>query len=302
MKIGYTALNWTIGCNGAKTFRLKSYSHEKFIETAKNNLDCLLTMLKFNVKNNLLFFRITSRLIPFASHPIMDFDWKDYFKDNFNEISKFIHENDIRISMHPGQFVVINSKNTEVFERGLNELKYHSEFLDIINLNNTAKMQVHVGGVYGDKETSMERFIERYKSLDKNIKRRLVIENDEKSYNLSECLEISNQTKIPVLFDYFHHKLNNTGEDLEGCFENFTKTWKTKDGLSLVDYSSQNPEKTKGTHIESINIDHFKNFLKKTSNFDFDIMLEIKDKEASALKAVEILKYDNRFKKYTQNL
>lgn len=88
-------------CHGARTFRLKSYSHQKFVETARNNLDCLLTMLKFNVENNLLFFRITSKLIPFTSHPVMDFDWKDYFKDNFNEISGFIHENNIRISMHP---------------------------------------------------------------------------------------------------------------------------------------------------------------------------------------------------------
>ena len=297
MKIGYTALNWTIGCNGAKTFRLKSYSHQKFIETARNNLNCLLTMLKFNVENNLLFFRITSRLIPFASHPVMDFDWKEYFKDNFNEISDFIHENGIRISLHPGQFVVINSNDPKVFERGLNELKYHSEVFEILNLDSTAKIQVHVGGVYGDKEKSMGRFIERYKKLDKNIKRRLVIENDEKSYKLSECLDISKETKIPVLFDYLHHELNNTGEDIEEDFENFTKTWKTKDGLPLVDYSSQNPEKAKGTHVESIDIIHFKNFLKETRNFDFDIMLEIKDKETSALKAVDILKYDNRFNK-----
>ena len=199
--------------------------------------------------------------------------------------------------MHPGQFVVVNSKDINIFERGLNELKYHSEVFDILNLDSTAKMQVHVGGVYGDKEESMERFIERYQNLDKNIKRRLVIENDEKIYSLSECLEIGNQIKIPVLFDYFHHELNNTGEDLEGCFENFTKTWKTKDGLPLVDYSSQNPDKAKGTYIGSIDIDHFKNFLKETQNFDFDIMLDIKDKETSALKAVDILKYDNRFNK-----
>ena len=151
-------------------------------------------------------------------------------------------------------------------------------------------MQVHVGGIYGNNEKSMERFIKRYKSLDKNIKRKLVIENDEKSYNLSEYLDISKEIKIPVLFDYFHHELNNTGKDIEGCFENFTKTWKTKEGLPLVDYSSQNPDKAKGTHIRSIDTDHFKNFLKETQNFDFDIMLEIKDKEASALKAVDILK------------
>lgn len=295
MKIGYTALNWTIGCSGAKTFRLKSYSHEKLIETTKNNLDCLLTMLKFNVENNLLFFRITSRLIPFASHSIMDFDWKDYFKEDFKKISKFIMENNIRISMHPGQFVVINTKDPEVFKRGLNELKYHAEVFNLLKLDNTAKMQVHVGGVYGDKYKSMERFIKRYGDLEKSIKRILVIENDEKSYNLTECLEISKKTKIPVLFDYFHHELNNSNENLQDCFEKFTKTWKAKDGLPMVDYSSQKEDKPKGTHIESIDLDHFKKFLRYTENFNFDIMLEIKDKETSALKAVRVLKNDSRF-------
>lgn len=73
-------------------------------------------MLKFNVDNNLLFFRITSRLIPFASHPIIDFDWKTYFKENFEEICDFIGENNIRISMHPEKFVVVNSKDMEIFE------------------------------------------------------------------------------------------------------------------------------------------------------------------------------------------
>ena len=296
MKLGYVALNWSIGCNGAKTFHLKSYSHEKLVEIASNNLDCLLTILKFNVENDLLFFRITSRLIPFASHPIMDFDWKEHFKEKFKEISSFILKNNIRISMHPGQFVVINTKDMEVFKRSINELNYHAEVLDILKLDNSAKMQIHVGGVYGDKEKSMERFIERYISLDKHIKRRLVIENDSKSYSLSDCLKINELTDIPVLFDYFHHEINNDN-NFEDNFEKFTKTWKSYDGLPLVDYSSQMPEKAKGTHIKSIDIDHFKSFLKKTEHFNFDIMLEIKDKETSALKAVEVLKNDNRFNK-----
>lgn len=158
-------------------------------------------------------------------------------------------------------------------------------------------MQVHVGGVYGDKEKSMERVIERYKNLNKDIKKRLVVENDEKSYNLSECLDINKETKIPVLFDYFHHELNSTSKDLQEYFEEFMKTWKSKDGLPLVDYSSQNPEKPKGTHIKFIDIDHFKNFLKETMNFYFDMMIGIKDKETSALKAADILKHDERFNK-----
>ena len=197
--------------------------------------------------------------------------------------------------MHLGQFVVVNSKEEEVFERGLNELKYHADVFDLLKLDSTAKMQIHVGGVYEDKEKSMERFIGRYKSLDKNIKQRLVIENDEKSYNLTDCILICEKTGIPVLFDYFHHELNNNGSDIRDCFESFIKTWKSKDGLPLVDYSSQKPDKAKGTHIESIDLDHFSRFLRDTEDFDFDIMLEIKDKETSTLKAVDVLKEDKCF-------
>ncbi len=297
MKIGYLTLNWTIGCKGDKIFRLRSYSQQKLIETAKNNLDCLLTMLKFNVSNNLLFFRITSRLIPFASHPVMEFNWQEYFKENFNEIGKYISENDIRISMHPGQFVVVNSMDEKVFQRSLKELSYHAQIFDLFKLDSKAKMQVHVGGVYGDKIKSMDHFIERYRGLPKSIKKRLVIENDEKSYSLSDCLQISNKTKIPVLFDNLHHKLKNNGEKLEECLLSFTDTWKKKDGLPLVDYSSasQIPGAKKGSHTQSIDINHFRKFIKDTEGFDFDLMLEIKDKETSALKAVQVLKNDPRF-------
>ena len=86
MKLGYPCINWTIGCKGDRTFRLKSYSDDRLIETVQNNLDCLHQMLRFNVEKNLLFFRITSDLIPFASHPICTFNWQDHFKKDFKRI------------------------------------------------------------------------------------------------------------------------------------------------------------------------------------------------------------------------
>ena len=86
MKIGYPCINRSIDCKGDRTFRLKSYSEEKLIETVENNLNCLEKMLNYNIKNNLLFFRITSDLIPFASHQICQFDWQNYFKLKFEKI------------------------------------------------------------------------------------------------------------------------------------------------------------------------------------------------------------------------
>lgn len=297
MKIGYPCINRTLDCKGNRTFRLKSYSEERFIKTVENNLNCLLEILKFNVKHNVLFFRITSDIVPFASHPICQFNWQSYFKRKFNKVGDFIKTNDIRISMHPDQFTLINSPDNTVFERSVKELTYHALVLGVAELDTSAKIQVHVGGVYQDKQKSIERFVERFHKLDEIIKRRLVIENDDRHYTLEDCVRIHAETEVPVLFDVFHHKLNNSGETIGEALNLSTRTWKEKDGLPMVDYSSQKPGERNGKHAESIDSEKFKDFLEKTRPFDFDIMLEIKDKETSALKAIETAVLDSRFKK-----
>jgi len=295
MRIGYPCINTTIGCKSGRTFRLKSYSEERLIETAKSNVYCLSKILKFNLRHNLLFFRITSDLVPFASHPICTFNWQEYFAEDFKVIGDFVKSHEMRISMHPDQFIVINSLDNRVFENSLRELAYHAQVLDLMELNTSAKIQIHVGGVYGDKEKSMKRFVERFEKLDEIIKRLLVIENDERRYNLKDCLKISAQTEVPILFDVFHHGINNSGETTKEAFELFTKTWKEQDGLPMVDYSSQQTGNRRAKHAERINKEKFRKFLEDTRPFDFDIILEIKDKEISALKAAEIASQDNRF-------
>ncbi len=267
------------------------------IEKVENNLDCLQQILKYNFKHNILFFRLTSDLVPFASHPINRFDWHVFFKKKFRTIGQFIKKHDIRISMHPDQFTFINSLNRTIFRRALKELYYHAQILDLMELNTSAKIQIHVGGVYSDKTKSIKRFIKRYKNIDDRIKRRLVIENDDKSYCLRDCLFIHEQTRIPIVFDIFHHSVNNEGEELDEALALFTKTWQRKDSIPIVDYSHQKPGGQKGQHATSLNKKVFRNFLAQTKPYDFDIMLEIKDKEKSALEAVKIASVDKRFKR-----
>ena len=201
----------------------------------------------------------------------------------------------MRVSMHPDQFTLINSLDDRVFENSVKELVYHAQVLDLMGLDTSAKIQIHVGGIYGDKERSMIRFVTRFDMLDEIVKRRLVIENDDRCYSLRDCLRISSKTGVPVLFDNFHHEINSSGETVQEAFGRFIKTWKEKDGLPMVDYSSQKRGCKKGKHDEKINIKHFKEFLEKSKPYDFDIMLEIKDKERSALKAIEITLQDDRF-------
>jgi UV DNA damage endonuclease len=261
----------------------------------QNNLECLLRILQYNLKHGILFFRISSDLIPFASHPVCEFPWQRHFQKSFKEIGQFIKKNHMRISMHPDQFIVINSPRDDVVQRSIAELTYHAQILDLMGLDTSAKIQLHVGGVYRDYSQSIKRFIDRFKSLDSSIKRRLVIENDDKSYSVQDCLQIHNKTNIPILFDYFHHSLKNNNEPLVKILEECKKTWNPHDGIPMVDYSSSGFKNSKGAHAEHLNLSDFKYFLQQSNPYDFDLMLEIKDKERSALKALIVVKYDQRF-------
>ncbi|MBD3304470.1 UV DNA damage repair endonuclease UvsE [Candidatus Woesearchaeota archaeon] len=290
MRLGYPCINRSIGCTANSTFRLKSYSRERFLSTVQNNLDCLQEILEWNAEKGFYFFRIGSPLVPFASHPVCKIDWVKHFRKDFAKIGNYIKKNKMRISMHPDQFVVLNTRDERILQNSIKETEYHCKVLDAMGLDSTAKVQLHIGGVYGEKEKSLQRFIERYKKLPAIIKKRLVIENDHYMYSLKDCLEVHKQTKVPVLFDTFHHECYNNGETVKQGLVKAKNTWKKKDGILLVDYSSQKKGARKGTHSEHISIQKFKKFITGTKKLNFDIMLEIKDKEKSALKAIKILK------------
>ncbi len=289
MKIGYPCINRTITCRGNKTFRLKSYSESRLIVTVGDNLDCLLAILRFNLINGIFFFRISSDIVPFASHPVCTFNWQKYFAHKLSAAGRFAMDNGMRISMHPDQFTIINSIDSEIFLRSRRELEYHAQLLDLMGLDNTARIQVHVGGVYGDKRGAMERFAERFTELDERVRRRLVVENDDRSFNVKDCLLLHQKTGIPVLFDVFHDSLNPSGLSLSEILPEVAGTWKQSDGLPMFDYSSQKRGARAGQHAEHIDIGEFLAFIGASKGFDFDIMLEIKDKEKSTLKALRAL-------------
>jgi len=294
MKIGYPCINRTISCRGNKTFRLKSYNPDRLIDTIQNNLTCLRKILTFNVSHNLLFFRITSDLIPFASHPICTYPWQTHFQNTLHSLGDFITTHQIRISMHPDQFTLINSPRPDIFSRSVKELNYHAQVLDLMHLDTTHKIQIHIGGKYDDKKKSMQRFIHRYRQLPSSITQRLVIENDDRIYTPADCLAIHQQTHVPILYDSFHHEINPDHYTLAEALGHIMKTWHSHDGRPMIDYSSQEPHMRMGKHAETLNSSHFTHFLKKSKPYNCDIMLEIKDKDISAQRALSIAQNDSR--------
>ncbi|MBL8014501.1 MAG: UV DNA damage repair endonuclease UvsE [Candidatus Omnitrophica bacterium] len=290
MKIGYVCVNTSLKCKPNVKFRLASYTPAKFEETVAGNLACLQSVLEWNLKHGLMFFRISSDTVPFASHPVCKIDWVKEFKSQLAAIGAFANKHSMRISMHPDQFVVINSPDAAIVERSVAELKYHADFLDALGLDSAAKIQIHVGGVYGNKTAAIASFIQAAVKLPYHIRRRLVIENDDKSYSLRDCLVIHQKTGMPILFDNFHHDCLNNGEPLKDAMQAAIATWTKTDGGMMLDYSSQQRDAIKGTHIDSIDIVDFERFLGETTAFDFDIMLEIRDKEKSAFQALDIIR------------
>jgi UV DNA damage endonuclease len=290
MKIGYPCVNESLDCTSTSTFRLASYSDERLELTVRNNLNCLLRILEFNVAQGMLFFRIGSGIVPFGSHPVNTFPWQTHFAAEFREVGDYIKAHNMRVSFHPDQFVVLNSPDAGIVERSIAELVYQGSMLDLMGLNSTHKLQIHVGGLYGDRELAISRFIDTYRRLPEAVTARLVIENDDRLFSLQDCLRVHEAVGIPILFDNFHHECLNHGEPMAEALRLAAGTWHPeRDGTMMMDYSSQALGERKGKHTSSLVEELFREFLTHLQGVDPDIMLEIKDKEISARRAVLIL-------------
>lgn len=272
-----------------RTFRLCNYSVPRHSAMIKENLANLVRILEFNNTSHINFFRISSKIIPFASHPVCKLNWQAEFKSQLTNIGKMIKKYKVRISMHPDQFIVLNSPEPTVVDRSIAELVYHAEFLDLLGLNQQAKIQIHLGGVYNDKNSSIERFCKNFQQLPAMVKERLVIENDDRLYSVQDCYRVYELIKIPVLFDNLHHHCLNNGESIRQALTLCISTWKKIDGKPMVDYSEQKQNSRIGKHTEHLSDDKFREFLLETAGLNYDTMLEIKDKEKSAIRAQKII-------------
>jgi UV DNA damage endonuclease len=164
----------------------------------KENLACLEKILQSNREHGLLFFRITSDLVPFASHPICTFPWQAHFAGEFRRIGEYIRQHGFRISMHPDQFVLLNAPDKGVLQRSIADLVYQTQVLDLMGLDPTAKVQIHAGGAYGNKPLSMDRVADPYELLDP------VIKTGSRSRTMSGC--IRSATASPFMSGPARHR------------------------------------------------------------------------------------------------
>lgn len=298
MAIGYACLNIGTPGTNIRSVTMKFATPEKLTEVTAHNLASLERMVDYNHENHIKIFRISSDLIPFGSSPVNPLDWQKIHEAEFAEIGLKIKENGLRISMHPGQYTVLNSPNEEVVSRAIEDLIYHDQVLTALGADFTNKIILHVGGVYGDKPAALARFAQNFQRLPQAVKNRLIIENDERSYNIEEVLHLAHQLKIPAVFDNLHHAINQppTQQTEQYWIAQAAKTWKPEDGKQKIHYSQQDPTKQPGAHTQTIELDTFLDFYEQLPDPSIAIMLEVKDKNLSAVKCVNALHQERHMK------
>lgn len=281
--IGYACL--TLGIKEKyRTCRLKNLNYQNLFEIIEHNLKVLSKSLDYNHEKGIFLFRISSDIIPFGNRVLDIIDWPRVFNKQLDEISLKIKKYKIRVSMHPGQYTVINSPKEEVVKNSIADLKYHALFLDSLKVNCESKIILHIGGIYDDKEASLKRFVNNFNKLTEAIRKRIAIENDDKSYGITDVIFVSDQLNVPIVYDSLHHYLNNNDDKDDSYWINKVRnSWRKKDGQQKIHYSQQAENKPKGSHSETIDVITFQKFIEGIPK-DIDIMLEVKDKDQSVIK------------------
>ncbi len=291
MKIGYACLVVGVPDANFKKCTLKNASEAKLKDLITYNLNSLENIIDYNIKNDINLFRISSDLIPFGSSPINTILWQELFSYQLQRIGEKIKRSGMRVSMHPGQYTVLNSPNAEVVARAIDDLKYHTKVLDSLGVGSEHKIVLHIGGIYDDKGLATKRFVSHFKELDDTVKQRIVLENDDRLYNIADVLEIGMMLNAPVIFDNLHNEINTCNKQMSDAYwiNECKKTWRENDGTQKIHYSQQDPLKKPGSHSNTIRINQFIDFYESIDRKDIDIMLEVKDKNLSAIKCINCI-------------
>lgn len=290
MKLGYACINMTLGYSDQrittnrtmqrKTLETRGLSYVS--ELALYNIRDLIKIIIWNERNGIKFYRMSSDLFPWQS----EYSFKDL--PNIEELSKLLKRagnlaNTLghRISFHPGPFIVLSSPDFDVVRRSLYEIEQHSSIMNMMGLpiNQYSKINIHLGGAYGDKDSAISRWCDNFFKLSKNARSRLTIENDDKSscYSVSDLMEVHKKTGVPIVFDYHHHLCYDDATPEGVALHKAASTW-PKGIIPVVHISEPRDHSNPRAHHDYV-VNEIRNY-----GIDFDIMFEAKKKELALLK------------------
>ncbi len=294
VRLGYVAISTALNVTSSTPYTYSEYLNrhniDKLDNVIRSNLLALEEILKYNVKNNIHFYRMSSKIIPLATKDGVEFNYTTEYKEYYDRISKIIKDNSLRVDFHPDQFCVLNSTNNDVVKNSIKILEYHYYLLNMMMVKDKVLI-LHVGSNVFGKDNSIKRFINNFNKLPEYLKKCIVIENDDKIFNVSDVLKISEVINVPVVLDYHHYNCNKSTIDIEKIFNTWNITPK-------IHFSSPKNKKEFRSHSDYINSDDFINFIEsiKKYNTDVDIMLEAKMKDDALFRLVRELKYKTNYR------
>lgn len=258
-------------------------------------------------------YRLSSNIAPYytdISRPQFGNQLEEA-QDDLEAVGALARSLDMRLSMHPGQYTVLNSPNDTTYHASVRELKYAADLLDCMGQPPDNKVIVHLGGAYGDKGPALQRWCERYPLLPGNVRARLVIENDDTIFNVADALFVSGETGAPVVFDNLHHLVNPStlpGEssplDETRALQLCLKTWPVGQ-TPKMHYSDQRTGEVQirmkgrgtrlqaastGAHADYVDPAEFVVFLQSAGDLRFDVMFEAKAKELAVARIMDYMR------------
>jgi UV DNA damage endonuclease len=255
-------------------------------------------MLRWNDKYGIKFFRLSSEMFPFASHDVYGYKLAPFASEALAEAGKVAAELGHRLTTHPGQFTQLGSPREDVIAASIKDLEYHCELLSLLKLppqqDRDAVMILHMGGVFGDKAATLDRFRKNYATLSQPIKDRLVLENDDVCYSVHDLLPLCEELNIPFVLDYHHHniifdahKIREGTTDIMGLYERIKATWTRKGITQKMHYSEPTPGAITGRQRRKHS--------PRVATLppcppDMDLMIEAKDKEQAVFELMRTFK------------
>ena len=239
-------------------------------------------------------FRVMSPLFPRYTHPEVGYHIEELPEamdiiEKLKSVGELQHRLDIRLSFHPDQFVLLSSPNTEVTRKSILELDYQAMLAELIGAD---VINIHAGGVYGNKPAALDRLCNNVSALPKRVLARLTLENDDVSYTVADLLPVCFELKIPLVYDVHHHRCNPDGMSINQATQKCIETWENSGrGEPYFHISSPKNSWNEGNpkpHAEMIDINDFPRFWQSV-NATIDI--EAKAKELAVLTVMREIKH-----------
>ena len=290
--LGYACINMTLGKQKITTNRsmIKKTFTQRGINYASElglqNVRDLVEIIKWNEKNNIKLFRMSSDFFPWASeYKLSDMPHYNRIKNILAGAGYLANSYNQRLTAHPGPFNVLVSPKENVVLNTIKDLTTHGETFDLLGLSRTPynKINIHCNGVYGDKISAMDRFCKNFELLPESVQTRLTVENDDKAsmYSVVDLMYIHERIGIPIVFDYHHHKFNTGGLTEEEALKLAASTW--GDIKPVVHYSESKSLHENNDSIKpQAHSDYISDYI-NTYGVDVDVMIEAKAKELTLL-------------------